>query len=158
MSSAQINFQDEALALGIGITSGSAFLGNGLSLVDFDNDGFDDITLATDNGQDLRFFKNVNGSFVEQILNIPSINYRTKSVNWVDIDNDGDKDFFATANGLTLDTLYDLRVQSNCGSGDLSSWSAPFSFNAGYCIPSGPDTRTYIDNFSTTGEQLIYLT
>ncbi|TXE17452.1 T9SS type A sorting domain-containing protein [Psychroserpens burtonensis] len=60
-------------------------------------------------------------------------------------------DLFATATGLTLDTLYDLRVQSNCGTGDLSSWSAPFSFNAGYCIPSGTNTNTYIDNFSTTG-------
>jgi hypothetical protein len=59
-------------------------------------------------------------------------------------------DLFATATGLTLDALYDLRVQSNCGTGDLSSWSAPFSFNAGYCIPLGTSTNTYIDNFSTT--------
>ncbi|WP_084203418.1 FG-GAP-like repeat-containing protein [Psychroserpens damuponensis] len=96
-SIAQINFQDEAVALGVGIATGSPIMGNGLSLVDFNGDGFDDITLATENGQELRFFVNTNGSFTEQILNIPSFNYQTKSVNWVDIDNDGDKDFFVTS-------------------------------------------------------------
>lgn len=97
LSNSQINFQDEAYSLGLGITCGSSFLGSGLSLVDYDNDGFDDITLATENGQDIRFFKNINGSFIEQTLNIPSFNSQTKSVTWVDTDNDGDKDLFVTS-------------------------------------------------------------
>ena len=94
---AQINFQNQATTLGVGITTGTTFLGNGMSIVDFDNDGWDDITLATESTQEVRFFKNVNGSFIEQTLNMPTLNYQTKSVTWVDIDNDGDKDFFVTS-------------------------------------------------------------
>ncbi|WP_299277753.1 GEVED domain-containing protein [uncultured Psychroserpens sp.] len=63
-------------------------------------------------------------------------------------------DLFDTATGLTVDTLYDLRVQSDCGGGDTSSWSQPFTFNAGYCIPNGTSTATYIDDFSTSGNDM----
>ncbi len=63
-----------------------------------------------------------------------------------------------TATGLTADTLYDFYVQSNCGGGDLSSWAGPFTFNAGYCIPIGTSTLTYIDNFSTTNAQGMNIT
>jgi hypothetical protein len=57
----------------------------------------------------------------------------------------------ATATGLTANTLYDFYVQSDCGGGDTSSWAGPFTFNAGYCIPTGTSSSTYIDNFTTTG-------
>lgn len=94
---AQILFQDEAPNIGMNVSSGNTFLGNGLSLVDFDNDGWDDISLATGIYQGVRFFKNVNGSFVEQTFNLPNLNIQTRAVNWVDIDNDGDKDLFVTS-------------------------------------------------------------
>ncbi|WP_037348689.1 GEVED domain-containing protein [Sediminibacter sp. Hel_I_10] len=68
------------------------------------------------------------------------------------IDSGSTADIFATATGLTLDTLYDLRVQSNCDGGDLSAWSAVFTFNAGYCVPPSTSSATYIDSFSTLGE------
>ncbi|WP_299368549.1 GEVED domain-containing protein [Winogradskyella sp.] len=55
-----------------------------------------------------------------------------------------------TATGLTADTLYDLYVQSDCGGGDVSGWTGPFTFNTGYCIPVGTSTSTFIDNFSTS--------
>ncbi|HAB28760.1 MAG TPA: hypothetical protein DCE27_14500, partial [Xanthomarina gelatinilytica] len=57
----------------------------------------------------------------------------------------------ATATGLTANTLYDFYVQSDCGGGDTSSWAGPFTFNAGYCIPTGTSSSSYIDNFTTTG-------
>ncbi|MGC1473226.1 MAG: fibronectin type III domain-containing protein [Psychroserpens sp.] len=60
-------------------------------------------------------------------------------------------DLFAIATGLTADTLYDLRVQSDCGAGDTSVYSDAFTFNAGYCIPVGTSDDTFINNFSTTG-------
>lgn len=63
-----------------------------------------------------------------------------------------------TATGLTEDTLYDFYVQSDCGGGDLSVWAGPFTFNAGYCIPVGTSTSTYIDNFSTTNAQGMNIT
>ncbi|MGY0392109.1 GEVED domain-containing protein [Bizionia sp. KMM 8389] len=57
----------------------------------------------------------------------------------------------ATATGLTEGVLYDLYVQSDCDSGDLSSWGGPYTFNAGYCLPSGSSDLSYIDGFTTTG-------
>lgn len=92
----QIQFEDQASMLGIGVATGSTVFGNGVSFYDFDNDGWDDITLTTESN-DVRFFKNVNGSFVEQDFNLASINDETKSATWVDFDNDGDKDLLITS-------------------------------------------------------------
>ncbi|WP_299227444.1 FG-GAP-like repeat-containing protein [uncultured Psychroserpens sp.] len=94
---AQIYFEDQATARGIGFTCGTTYIGNGVSFFDYDNDGWDDLTFTTEDGQPVRFYKNVNGSFVEQTLNIPVLNYQTKSVTWVDYDNDGDKDIYITS-------------------------------------------------------------
>ena len=94
---AQVSFSDESAALGLDISCGTTYLGNGVTFYDFDNDGWDDITLNTEFGEELRFFKNNNGTYTEIFLNIPYFNYQTKQVNWVDIDNDGDKDLFVTS-------------------------------------------------------------
>ena len=55
----------------------------------------------------------------------------------------------AVATGLTVSTLYDLYVQTNCGGSDQSAW-AMVTFITDYCLPSGTSASTYIDNFSTT--------
>lgn len=94
---AQISFVDQATNLGLGSACGTTYLGNGITFYDFDLDGWDDITLNTETGQSLRFFKNVNGIFQEVTLSIPQTNYQTKQLNWVDYDNDGDKDIFVTS-------------------------------------------------------------
>ncbi|SDS53516.1 Por secretion system C-terminal sorting domain-containing protein [Formosa sp. Hel1_31_208] len=93
----QIVFEDQATILGANITTGLTFLGNGLSFYDFDNDGWDDLTITTGSGDDVRFLKNSNGIFVEQNFSGLSFNYETKSVTWVDFDNDGDNDLFVTS-------------------------------------------------------------
>ncbi len=95
---AQINFIDEATSLGMAETCGDTPIGNGITFFDYNNDGWDDITLPSEAGQSLRFFKNVNGSFVEDNINIPSNTSQHKQVNWVDFDNDGDKDLYVTSN------------------------------------------------------------
>ncbi len=94
---AQTSFVDQATDLGLGSACGTTYLGNGITFYDFDSDGWDDITLNTESGQSIRFFKNVNGSFQELTLSIPEINYQTKQLNWVDFDNDSDKDLFITS-------------------------------------------------------------
>ncbi|NNL82486.1 MAG: T9SS type A sorting domain-containing protein [Winogradskyella sp.] len=95
---AQVSFTENASASGISVTCGDTYIGNGVSFYDYDMDGLDDITLTTDANDGLRFYKNIGGFFVQQTINIPDLNYQTKQVNWVDIDNDGDKDLFATSN------------------------------------------------------------
>ncbi|WP_299890559.1 FG-GAP-like repeat-containing protein [uncultured Lacinutrix sp.] len=103
-TTAQINFTDEAINLGLNVNTGITYLGNGVSFCDYNQDGWDDITLTTGVGQSLRFFKNINGVFLEETFDLISTEYQTKQVNWVDFDNDGDKDIFLTSdvNGLRL--------------------------------------------------------
>ncbi|MFH2096730.1 MAG: fibronectin type III domain-containing protein, partial [Bacteroidota bacterium] len=40
-----------------------------------------------------------------------------------------------TLNGLTIATAYDFYVQSDCGGGDTSFWSGPFTFHTASCLP-----------------------
>lgn len=94
---AQVNFTESAQQLGININCEYTFLGNGVAFFDYDNDGLDDITVATALGDPIYFYKNINGNFVSQTLNIPNNNERNKQINWVDIDNDGDNDLFITS-------------------------------------------------------------
>lgn len=95
--SAQVAFEESAQQLGISINCEYTFLGNGITFFDYDNDGLDDITVATALGDPIYFYKNINGNFVSQTLNISNNNARNKQVNWVDIDNDGDNDLFITS-------------------------------------------------------------
>jgi len=102
----QIQFSEEANSLGCGdSTYGTGSLGGGISFFDFDQDGWDDLTLATGAGLPIRFFKNNNGLFIEVDLGINNT-FQTKTVQWVDFDNDGDYDFFVTAN-LEHSQLYE---------------------------------------------------
>ena len=94
---AQISFENLASDIGINVTCGNSLFGSGITFYDYDNDGWDDITVASASGDPIRFLKNINGNFVEQTLNIPNNNWRNKQINWVDIDNDGDKDLLVTS-------------------------------------------------------------
>ncbi len=89
----QIFFEEQANALGINISGGSTVRLGGVSFFDYDNDGWDDLTFGTKDVDPVRFFKNNNGTFVEETFNI-NINGHSKQVIWVDYDNDGDNDLF----------------------------------------------------------------
>ena len=93
----QIQFENVAPNLGVNISPGLTSLGNGVSFFDYDNDGWDDITISTANTNELRFFKNFFGVFAEQTFNLSYINYQTRCAVWVDFDNDGDNDLFVTS-------------------------------------------------------------
>lgn len=71
--------------------------GGGVSFVDFNGDGLDDISLATGLGDSLVFYQNTGSGFVK----VPSFVNHTqeaKHLIWVDYDNDGDKDLYVSSN------------------------------------------------------------
>lgn len=95
----QIQFSEEANLLGCSDSSyGLGLLGGGISFFDFDNDGWDDITVSSESGDPVRFFKNMGGSFLEVTFNFVDPLFETKTVQWVNFDNDDDYDLFVTSN------------------------------------------------------------
>ena len=67
------------------------FLGTGISFVDFNNDGYDDVTLGHHQG-DIRFYQGNGEGFTEVFFNIDNGVNETKGIAWVDLDNDSDLD------------------------------------------------------------------
>ena len=92
----QIVFEDVASNLGVDYSYGDSEYGGGVSFADFNNDGWDDLTYATEEGSEIYFLKNNEGTFSYITINGISNTFKTKQVLWVDYDNDGDKDFFVT--------------------------------------------------------------
>ncbi|WP_299766754.1 FG-GAP-like repeat-containing protein [uncultured Dokdonia sp.] len=94
----QVEFRnDESVLFDQETIYGTSVLGPSISFFDFDKDGWDDITMPASAINDFQFFKNVNGNFQAIDLGITSNNIQARNAIWVDIDNDGDNDFFATS-------------------------------------------------------------
>ena len=70
-------------------------IGGGVSFYDFDNDGWDDLTLATAEGSTIQFYKNSAGNFVLQDAFVDHQGQAEHPL-WVDFDNDGDNDLYVT--------------------------------------------------------------
>ncbi len=109
-STAQISFTESATSLGVATNyygNAAAFLTGGVSFCDFDGDGWDDLSFATEAGNTVKFFKNNSGTFTE-ISNLRVIfnSDKTLQINWVDYDNDGDKDLFIPSHSA-LNKLYE---------------------------------------------------
>ncbi len=92
----QITYTDQAQRLGIDHSYGANVNGGGVSFYDFDQDGWDDLTLATDNGQQIHFYRNIGGSFERVDPAFITSTADSKHIMWVDFDNDGDKDLYVT--------------------------------------------------------------
>ncbi len=93
----QILFEDSTNSLGANYAYGNSFLGGGVSFADFNGDGWDDLTYATDETQRVHFLQNNSGVFNKITLSGIDHDGKAKQVIWVDYDNDGDKDFFVTS-------------------------------------------------------------
>lgn len=71
------------------------FNGGGITFVDFDGDGKDDITMSGGDLHTISFYRN-NGTSFDSVTFPGVVNaMETKTVLWIDFDNDGDKDLFA---------------------------------------------------------------
>lgn len=85
------------VAVSKGITSvqyGYDHLANGMSFFDFDQDGWDDITMPL-NGDSVIFYRNINGTFQSQTPFIDPIG-TIREIIWVDYDSDHDFDLCVT--------------------------------------------------------------
>ena len=90
---------DNAIALGIDTTFGAGEFGGGISFVDFNEDGWDDLTFATEIGDSILFYINDQGTGFTRIPSLVDHVGFSKQVLWVDTDNDGDLDFFVCTEG-----------------------------------------------------------
>ena len=91
----QVNYVDVASQVGIDHQYLQGAPGGGVNFVDFDGDGWDDMTLATAAGDSIFFYKNINGTF-QKIPSLVAHTEESKHVLWVDYDNDEDLDLYVT--------------------------------------------------------------
>lgn len=102
-STAQAQFIDIASDFGMNIANDDADEGSGASFVDFNGDGWDDVSMATTNGKPRFWINDQNGGFVETDLGIlPDNQADLNMLLWVDYDNDGDRDLFISAQDVGI--------------------------------------------------------
>ena len=92
----QLYFNEISSSVDFNHTYFQGVSGAGVSFVDFDNDGLDDISIPTNDYNVLLFFKNNGDKFssIDLKINFP---YQAKQVLWIDYDNDYDKDLYITS-------------------------------------------------------------
>jgi len=170
-------FTESASAAGIDGYWGFGYTGGGgVSFADFDLDGDDDLSFTSQEGDDLYFYENIgNGAF--SLVNPPFVSNtdQTKCLNWIDWDNDGDKDLFVTAFGapnrlyenqggmsftdittsVGLPLTNDYTMGSNFGDYDQDGWLDVYISNYGNTTPA--DTNVLYRNLGGTGfEDVTY--
>ncbi len=178
-------YSNEPLMNTIGSASVNSFpkLKNGdISVVDFNNDGYNDILFTGEDAdgasQTKLYYQNRAGNFTIAPLNLEGL--RNSTVNWVDYDNDGDLDLFLTGIGTTgaKTLLYKSDVKNkrntapaipsgliaeDLGNGKIKfQWTPPtddYSASLGYVIRLGNTTGgTELSNTESnliTGNRLI---
>ncbi len=95
--------------------------GGGVSFVDFNQDGLDDLTFPSGGNTLIHFYQNTGSGFAESptlVLNTSEV----KQVIWVDYDNDGDLDLYTTSSSLN-------RLYKNTGDLNFEDITPTCGFN-----------------------------
>ena len=150
-----VNVSDE-LELYTDHTAG--YLGLGVSVVDFNGDGIDDLSFCHHNGN-LHFYTgNGAGAFQVANLGLDNDGADAKSISWVDLDNDGDQDLFVT-NRLATNRLWrndgdgtytDITEESGLNTENRKSYSASF---ADY--DNDGDLDLFVANYNATMTEML---
>ena len=159
ITNAQLSFDDVASQIGVDYSYGDSVFGGGVSFADFDNDGWDDLTFASEEGSEIYFFKNNDGVFNLVTFNGIFNTSKAKQVIWVDYDNDGDKDFFVTAlegkNSFYMNNgdmnFTDISTTIGIFQTDLFSYGASFGD-----IDNDGDLDLFITNRSPEDHNYLY--
>ena len=97
-SYSQLSFKDVSSSLSLNHSYFSGISGAGVSFVDFNNDGIDDISIPMNDDSGLNVYINNLNNLTKVDLNI-NYPYQTKQILWIDFDNDNDKDLYLTSYG-----------------------------------------------------------
>lgn len=128
------------------------FLGTGVSLVDYNNDGFDDLSFSHHQGDLIFYLGNGQLEFTLDPLNIDNNGAEAKGIYWVDYDNDGDLDLFVT-NRLAANKVWRndndsfTDVSSICGI-DQSAFTRSYGMSFGDYNKDG-NIDFYVCNYHT---------
>ncbi|MBR9846920.1 MAG: T9SS type A sorting domain-containing protein [Algicola sp.] len=150
----QAFFQNNAIPLGfVNNTSSGNNLG-GVSFFDYDNDGWDDITIACKGSDPVRFFRNNGGQLVEEFYGI-TITGHSKQVIWVDYDNDNDNDLFVTrldGNNLLYQNDGNLNFTNVTVAAGFSNFNILYTYGATFGdIDNDGDLDLFISNKDVSG-------
>jgi hypothetical protein len=146
-TNAQI-FLEQAEEWGVDATVTAQEWGSGVSTYDFNQDGLDDITLVTDDGNIL-FYENVAGNSFQLVnLGIPSPTGFAKQLIWVDFDDDYDLDIFIST--------YFGKVKLYRNNGDFSFEDVTES--AGLPNVTAPNYGAAFGDYDNDGDLDLHLT
>ena len=118
-----LQFEDQALTAGAAYNSeGRALSGMGIAVGDIDNHGSEDILVTNLMGETNSLFRNLGNGFFRDAtaefgLASSSLPYTGFGVDWLDYDNDGFLDLYATNGGVAMvaanrGTMYPYRMKN----------------------------------------------
>lgn len=150
----QAFFQNNAIPLGLINNTATGNNLGGVSFFDYDNDGWDDVTIACKGSDPVRFFRNNGGQLVEEFYGI-TITGHSKQVIWVDYDNDNDNDLFVTrldGNNLLYQNDGNLNFTNVTVAAGFSNFIVLYTYGATFGdIDNDGDLDLFLSNKDVSG-------
>jgi hypothetical protein len=160
-------FFDVSASHNISNVNDGTIYGNGVSFYDFNNDGWDDLTLGSGNQIPL-FYENIEGEYSQVFFDIPVAPVgNVEIILWADYDNDGDPDLLTSQFGGFLQlwnndgyfNFTEVSEAAGLDTGFWAWWGASFcDYNHdGYLDLYAGKYYDTLNNFDTEKQGLLYL-